>query len=277
VDRLPPFSGSLGQILALTAKENVQIHQLAGVIERDALLSAHILRVVNSAAFSVRREIGSIAQACNLLGVFRLRNLALAVSVAGHWKSFSLPKFWSQKRFNLHAAAVALLADRMSLFSDAEHGEVCFLAGLLHDLGKLVMVSAHPQAFEALTLYAAKEQVPATMFEREFYGIDHAELASVALDRWKIAAPVRDTVRFHHMPDHVPGLWKARKTVHSVHLLAEADRYVNQVGLGVLPAMGETNWEPLPAVPGASALSTQEIARMVEEFKQDLTALELVI
>jgi HD-like signal output (HDOD) protein len=269
LDRLPAFSTSLSQLLALMARGDVQISELASCIEKDALLTGHVLRVVNSAAYSLRREVTSVAHACSMMGLYRLRNIAISLSISDHWKRFRLPHYWSQKRFNNHGIAVALLADRLALETMVPESESCFLAGLLHDIGKLLMASAHPTAFEALTVFCQQNNVPAALVERQFYGIDHAELSGLALEKWRVRPMVAYLAKVHHQPKLLdPDIGLSAAVV-----LAHSNRFINQIGLSVLSPLGSVSWEPLPfSEYGGNELDGLDMESIMTEFRQDLEA-----
>lgn len=253
--------------MGMVAREDVQVFELAAIIERDPLLTGQVLRSVNSAAFALRREVTSVAYACALMGTNRLRNVAVALSMATHWKQFRVPKFWSQKRFNRHSLAVALLADKICLQMQAEDGEACFLAGLLHDIGKILMASAHPQAFQAISMLPEEDR---QAVERETFGIDHAELSAMALARWKVSTSVLETVRFHHSPNSVPGTWVQKGWLHAAHVLLAVDRFVNDSGVTLLQGHPV---EPLPEIPNLPAPAA-DLKKAVAELWSELNGME---
>lgn len=268
LDTLPPFSASLNQLLAILLRPNVQLHEVGSCVERDALLSAYMLRIVNSAAYALRVQVTSVTHACSILGIQRIRNLALALSVSQHWRRFRVPKWWSQKRFNEHSLATAILADRLAVELQVIHTESAFVAGLLHDVGKLLIVVTHPQAAEATAVIAARGQASAIEMEQEVFGIDHAELSALALDKWKVDAAVQAAARFHHDPDKFPGVWRERGLPSLAHVLAEADAFVNRAGMGVLPPLDPPTWETYPSLKG---LTNPEA--VIAAFQKDLDAL----
>src|SRR5947209_14262397 len=114
LDRLPPLSPSVGSLLAKIAFKNVNLEELSDVVSRDTLLCGHILRTVNSAGFARARTVTSVQRAMALLGLSRLRRLAVSFSVTNLFSKVRTPQSWSRTRFNLHSAATAILAESIA-------------------------------------------------------------------------------------------------------------------------------------------------------------------
>jgi putative nucleotidyltransferase with HDIG domain len=125
------------------------------------------------------------------------------------------------KRFNLHAAATALMADLLATRVPVPYAEGAFAAGLFHDIGKLLITVALP--FEAERIVRAGWTVDT---ERAFIGTDHAELSAEILSRWKLPAQIQQAVAAHHSPpqDDAPAL---------ANLVAAADEFTNLNGYSV--------------------------------------------
>ena len=144
VDPLPPLSPSVGRLLSRLAFKNVNIKELSGLVEKDALLCGHVLRTVNSAGFARSRTITSVPQAMSLLGLGQLRRIAVGFAVGNIFSSVKTPPSWSRQRFNLHSGATALLTEAIvdSLPGPSQDG--AFVGGMLHDLGKLLIAVTLP-------------------------------------------------------------------------------------------------------------------------------------
>jgi putative nucleotidyltransferase with HDIG domain len=190
VESLPAVPGvylALGEALA---SASASINEIAGIIERDPALAAKVLQLVNSSFFGQRREVCSVGQACALLGTGLIRNLALAHDVfssetwgAGH--SLSL------EAEGAHAVAVAGIARSMQ--PDTASAEAAVAAGLLHDIGKLILALSHlPAGAEAATPDPA---APGS--------VTHAEVGAYLLGLWGLPHLVVEAVAHHHAPSRV--------------------------------------------------------------------------
>jgi HD-like signal output (HDOD) protein len=202
LDLLPPFSPILNRLLATLADADVSVAQLASLIEKDTVVAGHVLRVVNAAAYACRGRVTSVAHAISLMGTTKLRNTALACSVIRLWRGVPSGPNWSLADFNLHCIATATFSDRLAGRVDVHYPEGAFVAGLFHDLGKLMIAFGLPT--HSAAIYAGDDRVGDEVLEREFLGFTHARLSALALDRWKFPRPVENGVAFHHDPQSAP-------------------------------------------------------------------------
>ncbi len=154
LDLLPPFSPILNRLLASLADEDVSFLHLAALIEKDPVLAGNVLRVVNSAAYGCRGRINSVAHAIAIMGMTKLRNTALACSVVRLWKGVPGTPKWSIADFNLHSIATAILSDQLAVRVGVCYPEGAFVAGLFHDLGKLMIAVGLPE--ESAGIYTAE-------------------------------------------------------------------------------------------------------------------------
>src|ERR1051325_1273541 len=150
LDKLPPFSPVLAKLLATLSDDNVSFGELAGIIETDAVLAGNLLRVVNSPLYGHIATINSVRHAVAILGSVKIRNLVLGLSVSRRWAGAHVPGQWNARQFNAHSLAVAVLSDLIALDAPVPYPEGAFTAGLLHDIGKLLIAIALPAAFQTI-------------------------------------------------------------------------------------------------------------------------------
>ncbi len=205
LDQLPPFSPVLNHLMATLADEDVSFARLADLIERDTVLSGNVLRLVNSALYGRRGNVSSVRAAVSILGLYKLRNFLLGLSVSRLWSRVKTPDSWSMARFNEHAIATALLADRLVQKFPAEYPEGAFAAGLLHDLGRLMIATALPEEFLRIHAMRVSSGKPLEQCEYAVIDTSHAELSAVALGKWNLPAPIQKAVLYHHHPELDPG------------------------------------------------------------------------
>ncbi len=222
---LPPFSPILSKLLATLAKEDASFGILGDLIEKDAVVAGNVLHLVNSAAYARRAKINSVRHAISVLGVNKLRNAVLGMSVARMWKSVTMPAGWSTARFNQHSAATAILSDLLVQHATVEYPEGAFVSGLLHDIGLLLIAWSLPQHFSEIQARAATG-LEWTVCERETLGFTHAELSAYALAVWKLPEPIQIAVRTHH--DEFSGL------VTLGRVMGAADKFIDSIGLSIL-------------------------------------------
>ncbi|MBI4890185.1 MAG: HDOD domain-containing protein [Acidobacteria bacterium] len=220
--------------MASLAEEDVSFAELATVIERDSVLSGNVLRLVNSALYGRRGTISSIRAAVSILGMNKLRNFLLGLSVSSLWAKVKTPPDWSMRRFNTHSVATAILSDSIVQKARTDYPEGAFAAGLLHDLGRLVIASAMPHDFHRIAALRQQTGRPLPECEQELFGFTHPELSSAALTRWALPGAIQRAVLHHHTPqldgDH------ANTGVHPLsRILAASDEIADSLGHVVDP------------------------------------------
>jgi len=235
LDRLPPFSPILNRLLATLAHEDVSFAELAGLIEKDTVLAGNVLRLVNSALYGLRGTVNSVRHAVAILGLVKLRNVLLGMSISQLWRSVKTPPGWSTAAFNLHSIAVALLSDLLVEVVPAPYPEGAFAGGLLHDIGKLLLAIALPRDYGLVLRMLEAGECDWLECERRVNGTDHAELSGAVLERWNLPAPIQTAVRFHHAPELAcQGQLDLAHVVHAANLLA-ADLGHSMLPPGVEP------------------------------------------
>jgi putative nucleotidyltransferase with HDIG domain len=191
----------LTKLVAVMACEDVSFAELAGIIEKDTVVAAHVLRVVNSAAYGHRGTIGSIRHAIALMGLTKLRNTVMGLSVSRMWMNVRTGAGWNANTFNEHSVATAILADQLVTSAPANYPEGAFVAGLLHDIGKLLIAVAFPDDFPRIDRLCRETGKSAEENETVVLGFGHAELSAAALARWNLPMEVQDAVANHHSPE----------------------------------------------------------------------------
>ncbi len=229
-ERLPPFSPVLHRLLATLADEDVSLGELAVLIEKDAVLAGNVLRMVNSPLYGWRGTVNSVRHAVSLIGLTKLRNFALGYSISRMWTQMKLPRKWSFRNFNLHSVATAVLADLVALETSVPYAEGAFVAGLLHDIGKLVIAIGLPAEFDLLYANRAPDAPPVETAETEMLGFSHCEVSGSVLERWNLPAPIQCAAANHHWPEKANG-----GRFHLAHTVAAVDEYLNHSGYTILP------------------------------------------
>lgn len=171
-------------------------------ISLDPALTARLLRIANSSAFGLSSKIDTVARAAALIGTKRLRDLVLATSTVTAFEGIpnalvSMENFW---RHSLYCAVAAqVLAEQRG----KRNGDTLFIAGLLHDIGQLLIFNQRPQqAKEALTqVMDGGDDRSLHEVEREIFGFDHAQAGGALLRHWNFPEVLVECVEFHHAPE----------------------------------------------------------------------------
>jgi HD-like signal output (HDOD) protein len=227
--QLPPFSPILNRLIASLANEDVSFAKISDLIEKDTALAGNVLRLVNSALYGLRGTVNSIRHAVSLLGIAKLRNATLSMSVARMWSQVKTPPGWSMARFNLHSVGVAILADLLTQQRDVQYGEGAFAAGLFHDLGLLLVALGLPEEYKQITLLHKQSPKWIIEYEQQVLGLTHLELSAEALAVWNLPEPIQTAVRFAETPDLDPTVVPP-DGISLSRVLNIADRYVKGAG-----------------------------------------------
>ena len=216
-----PLPTVADRVLYLARQEPVNFKELAKVIETDPALSTMVISLANSPIYgSVRRPIDSLDRAIMLLGQGRIIDSVMAYMTrsvredsGSTWPSGDT-NFW---KHNISVAICArLLAEKMAI----PNAQQCFIAGLIHDLGKLALLNYDEKAYHQV-LNAVKGSERAIEFvELEAFGITHANLSGHISRRWKLPPHLMNAIAFHHdSPDTITGT--LANVVRSANLLAK--------------------------------------------------------
>ncbi len=267
--QLPPFSPILNRLIASLASEDVSFAKIADLIEKDTALAGNILRLVNSALYGFSGTINSIRHAVSLLGLNKLRNAALTMSVARMWNQVKTPPGWSTPNFNQHSVGVAILSDLLAQKLPVEYAEGAFAAGLFHDLGLLLIAVGLPEEYRQMSLICQQNKRWTVEYEVQVLGMTHAELSAEALAHWKLPEPIQTAVRYHVDPDIDPTPLKPGQLPLS-RVLSAADRYVK--GKGIFVSLFESPNEPADDV--LEQLGLSEMPLVLTEFENEFTAIK---
>ena len=170
-------------------------------ISQDPALTVKLLKVANSPFYGFSSEIGTVSKAVAVLGTKQIRDLILATSVSDVFKNMSnelitMQNFWE------HSIFCGLAARIIAFESRKAKGEVVFIAGLLHDIGQLIIFSKLPDlAKEALLLSVeGPEGISLIEAEQQIIGLDHSQVGAELIKHWKLPLALQECVEFHHDP-----------------------------------------------------------------------------
>jgi HD-like signal output (HDOD) protein len=240
--KLPPFSPVLNKLLATLADENSSFLEIANLIEKDAVLSGNVLRLVNSALYGRRGTVNSVRHAVSLMGINKVRNAAMGLSVSRMWNKLDIHPAWVPAQFNLHGVACALIADQLAPEIEMDYPEGAFAAGLLQHVGLiLIAIALQEQYGELVSRIKADQNAALGELEIQILGFSHGELSSRLLQRWNLPGPIIDGVRLADSATEAPAGSLA-------HLLRLANRVTAQRGICVQPWMPPAGGDPAEAL-----------------------------
>lgn len=197
VESLPCLPAVLVEAMELTREPDASTAALAAVIRQDPGLTAEVLRLVNSSFYGFPRRIGTVTDAVMLLGFTAVRHLLLSAEVLNlldvpESADFSPARFWE------HAVATGLLAGEIARHTGRPQREELFVAGLLHDMGKLLEYRVLRREFVSALRLAAAEGIPFYVAEERILGLTHETVGRALADRWRLPAAVQEAIAAHH-------------------------------------------------------------------------------
>ena len=201
VERMPAFPRSVQKILELTRNINCLPKEVVAVIEMDPVMTVKILKVINSAYYSLPSRITSVGQSVVYLGINTIKNLSLGFAAVGILPRMNAAGFDIQ-RYLLHSLVVAGTARQLAVQS--ARGEVdpgdCYIAGLLHDFGKIVFAQFLATEFHDALRYSVEHALPLHEAEQAVIGVDHGLAGALLAKRWTFSGQLVDCIRNHHNP-----------------------------------------------------------------------------
>ncbi len=237
LSKLPPFSPTLNRLLGTLSHEDVSLAKISDLIEKDPVLAGNVLGLVNSALYGRRGRVNSVRHAVSLLGVSKLRNAALGMSVTRLWGKVRTAPGWSMVNFNQHAIASAILADLLCQEASVVYPEGAFVAGLLHDLGKLLVAVGLPDSYVEIGRLSGLSGQTAEQIEMDVLGFRIADLSAEALRTWNLPEQIQVAVRYHECPEADPTLVGQDEFPLS-RVIGAAHRYTDQSDENVFEFLG---------------------------------------
>lgn len=233
--QLPPFPPVANRLLGLLQDQNVSNYQLSDVIRTDPTFSFELLRLANSALFGFAQQVSDIGHAISIVGLERVKALVMMVALNAQIKSAlryqRLLDCW------IHCVACAALTESVARDTGILP-EQAYMAGLLHDVGRLGMMTAYPQEYARLLDVAADEGLSLIQAELDVFDIDHCIAGAWLASEWNLPADVRLVAQTHH---------EAPEPHHRdlANLVRITNRMTNLLGFAVIPEPPVYSFEDL--------------------------------
>jgi HD-like signal output (HDOD) protein len=221
MDRLPSMPSLYVEMVDKLQDPEIDVEDIGEIVTRDMAMTAKILKLVNSAFFGLGRQISSPAEAVSYLGMDTIKSLVLSIHAFSQFASarfgaFSIDALWA------HSQNTAGLAKELARMENAEQKvmDEAFVAGLLHDTGKLVLASNFPQQYEQVLQAGRSGTLAALAAEENTFGANHAEVGGYLLGLWGLPVPVVEAIALHHQPGKCPHLvFSPLTAVHAANVL----------------------------------------------------------
>ena len=198
---MPPFPKSVHRVIELTNDINCAPKDLVQVIEHDPVITMKLLKLVNSAYYALSKSVSSVRHAVVYLGLNTVKNLALSIATVA-----SLPRNnctgFNTNQFLLHSMTTASISQRLAKeYLGRTDATDLFVAGLLHDFGKVVFVQFIPEEFSRAIAMAREENINLHEAETKVIGADHTEIGTMLAEKWQLPSDLVTCIRNHHSPN----------------------------------------------------------------------------
>jgi HD-like signal output (HDOD) protein len=246
--------------------EGAPSSEIARVISEDTALTARLLRLVNSAFFGYQRRIDTVSQAISIVGITQLLELALGSSVLRAFEGVP-PDRVDMNGFWQHSIATAIGARTLAQRRRAPNAERQFIGGLLHDVGRLILLLEEPVGMGEAMERATAEDLLLVEAERMVFGFDHADVGRALLHAWKMPGALQVLVGAHHAPESAGEFAVEAATIHLADILAHA-LALGTSGEKLVPPLQPQAWAQLQLteddISGAMAAIDREHADVVQ-------------
>ena len=237
--------------------------EIGKIISEDAGLTARLLMVVNSAFFNFPQRIDSIAKAVSIVGTQQLRDLALATSIIKMFKGIpadlvSMEKFWR------HSIGVGIAARTLATFRREMNIERFFVAGILHDVGRLLMFAKIPDLSREAINFAQQNQILLHVAESERIGFDHSAVGRALVSSWKLPHYLEEIIAFHHKPDAATRFPMETSIIHVADIIAHAME-LGTSGEQRVPPLNNAAWERIALPISVLAPAFEQIDRQFND------------
>lgn len=259
IPSLGSYARAMAELEAVLNHPHSTLADLGDVIEKDPDITARLLKLGNSSFFGFPNRLETVAEAVGVIGIQQVQDLILASSVVEVFEGIGadmadMESFWK------HSLACGIGARCLAIARQMPKAEKFFVAGLLHDLGRLVLFSRAPeQAVEIFKLYQSRRMLLREA-EVAILGFDHAVIAETLMRSWQYPANLVNAVAYHHHP-MAAGVYQLESSL--VHL---ADYLVHAMQMGrsgerFVPALNQKAWERV----GLATSILESIIRSIDE------------
>jgi len=233
------------------------------IISEDSSLTARLLKIVNSAFYSFPSKIETISRAVTIVGTQQLRDLALATSVMKLFQGIP-PELMDMEAFWKHSIGCGVTARVLATYRREANVERFFVAGILHDIGRLILCMKDPDWMKMAITRCRNNDELLFKIEYEELGFDHAAVGRVLLQNWKLPASLEETVAFHHNPEAATRYPIEAAIIHVADVISHVLQLGNS-GERFVPPLSSNAWERLQMTPSQLASLCEQVDRQYQE------------
>ncbi len=271
---LPTLPEVLTKLNQVIADPESSVDDVAKVISTDPAVATNILRIVNSAYYGLQVRVSSVNLAVSIMGFSVTKKVATKAAVFSLFDkkkkklvelpNFALADFWMHSIFTGIVARV--LGSKSDVFTDS-HGEDLYICGLLHDIGKIILLENEPESYGKVLAKAAEAGRAEVEYETELMGFSHADVGSVLAIKWFLPEDLTIAIRYHHSPSKDPFHRSLSSLIHLADRVAWDQGMPSVQGLPVA-ALDDQVWEQV-------GLTVEQVAEHLPEIQEEFNSTEM--
>lgn len=269
--KLISFPDVVHRVNSMVSDPDVSATEIGTVISHDPALTSSLLKVANSPLFGLSREIDTVSRAVTVLGGKQVRDLALATSAADAFKDIpndlvSMDQFW------YHSLCCALAAQELADLGGIKKIESVFVAGLLHDIGHLVIYNQMPDLAVESTMLSLVEPEQSGLYQAEHrvLGFDHAQLGGALVKAWGFPESLQACITFHHEPSKTESHKVEVALTHIANNIAYAIETEDDVLENDTPPVDPFAWQ-------VTGLSEEVVDNVIDAVRDKVTEMQAVL
>jgi len=262
IGNLPTVPETLRRLSRIIEKPNVSLTEIAGFVQSDPALTFRILKMVNSAVYGFPGRIASVSHAIMLLGLNVVKGLLLGISVFELMQKAMAGLYEHSMGC---AAASRIIAQKKGL----REPEEAYVAGLIHDIGKVVMALEFTKAYEAALACAEQENISIERAEKQFFADNHPVLGGVLSEKWRFPKKLTEAILYHHQPSSAELFPLETAIVHLADILTKA-RGLGFSGDQIVPIVDDAAFDRLQ-------LTEQDILEVFRDLEGSIEATQEVL
>ena len=262
--KMPSLSTTAAKVMKVCNSPQASANDINRVISLDPVLTANVLKLINSAYYSLGDHVTSLTRAIVVLGVNTIKNLALSTAILGTIsetkKTPSMDALWS------HSILTGVTAKHIATLVQVPHTlrEMYFVSGLLHDLGKIPLIQCFPKEYDKVIDASKRKNLTMNRSEKIIFGLNHTMVGRVIVKKWRLGSPVKDVILFHHHPEQAD-----TEHQHIVRIVALANIFSTLIHRDFLNAI-EPNSEFLKDLLTAVGVSWRSLAEEKDAILEEI-------
>lgn len=273
---LPPVAG---KVLSLLENANSDVREITSVLETDPALTLKILQMANSPLYAIRSNVTSLQQAVLALGLNRVANIVLSVSIFSKFIMLSRSKSAEHmKKFWHHSSCTGMVAKNLASKIKRNFKDLEFIGGLLHDIGKMAMIQFDPDNYEKVLEMVRNEGVRDIEAELAIFGADHCSIGELIARLWKLPKELQLVAGHHNEPWTLTDGKEVTSVIRVADLLCEMWGASVEEGITSVNLVEEKAWQVLcEFTPSLNSLDLELFTFELEsEFRQASSFLNMV-